>query len=174
MRGPYRAQHTGQTVPAVALFERRARRNRILRVAAQVAPAITLYAALRASLAWFEVAFCVGGALALSAVALHRITPHLKCPRCANFFEIAGGGLRISRIVNTCFGASRTPVSAHRERSEATLGVAGQVVASGTLLSFRLDGPLRSILYALWTKRSKIASATPGSPIQACHLSRVS
>jgi hypothetical protein len=38
-------------------------------------------------------------------------------------------------------------------------------------LSFRIESPFRGILWALWIKRSRMASGRVGSPIWARHLS---
>lgn len=67
--------------------------------------------------------------------------------------------LRISAIVNSCFGIVNTRFG-DRERSEATPGVQ----ASSWTFSFLQDGPDRTMRRALWSSRSQIASATVASP----------
>jgi len=59
-------------------------------------------------------------------------------------------------------------------RSNATLG--GLPYTDGTCLGtvacrLRMESPFKAILYALWTSRSRMASARVGSPIASCQCS---
>ena len=67
-------------------------------------------------------------------------------------------------------GGCRLPPS---ERSDAGLDRFYSEVASvvNFALRFRIDSPLSSILYALWTRRSRMASAKVGSPMASCQCS---
>ena len=76
----------------------------------------------------------------------------------------------------TCSGANRSPVPTQTdhlsERSDAGRNHESRVsVRVDGRLRFRIESPFRSSLYALCTRRSRIASASVGSPTMSCHLS---
>jgi hypothetical protein len=73
----------------------------------------------------------------------------------------------------------RTPRPSDNAASRWSLGVtrcgACLIYADGALTKvacrLRMESPFKAILYALWTSRSRIASARVGSPIAACQCS---
>ena len=75
----------------------------------------------------------------------------------------------------TCSGANRSPVPTQTdhlsERSDAGRNHESRFsVRVDGRLRFRIESPFRSSLYALCTRRSRIALASVGSPMTSCHL----
>ena len=76
----------------------------------------------------------------------------------------------------TCSGANRSPVPPTQtdhlsERSDAGRNHESRFsVRVDGRLRFRIESPFRSSLYALCTRRSRIALASVGSPMTSCHL----
>ena len=75
----------------------------------------------------------------------------------------------------TCSDANRSPVPTQTdhlsERSDAGRNHESRFsVRADGRLRFRIESPFRSSLYALCTRRSRIALASVRSPMTSCHL----
>ena len=118
-----------------------------------------------------------------------RSTRHRWCPRpdqqplsgCVGRDVLAGVRIPVKPITRsggkpiTCSGANRSPVPTQTdhlsERSDAGRNHESRFsVRVDGRLRFRIESPFRSSLYALCTRRSRIALASVGSPMTSCHL----
>lgn len=92
-----------------------------------------------------------------------------------------GRALRISEVLDSCFTKSRTGVSlspgqlaqfGHRcliVVQAAMISAFSALVKRGSARVLRMLSPSSTIRCALWTMRSRMASAMVGAPIISCH-----